>query len=70
MKKTILLITLISFISNAQTVLTFEDDSFVTASDLIVGPNADEVSIVVDPTDSSNKVLKITYSTNWKYYTS
>ena len=64
MKKTILLITLISFISNAQTVITFEDDSFVTASDLIVGPNADEVSIVVDPTDSSNKVLKIVYSTN------
>ena len=64
MKKLILFISLFSFISNAQTVLTFEDDSFVTASDLIKGPNADEVSIVTDPTDASNKVLKIIYSEN------
>jgi hypothetical protein len=64
MKKLILFISLFSFISNAQTIITFEDDSFVTASDLVVGPNNDEVSIVVDPTDASNKVLKIIHSTN------
>lgn len=64
MKKIILIISLFSYTSYAQNVITFEDDSFVTTSDLIVGQNNDEVSIVVDPTDSSNKVLKITHSTN------
>ena len=58
MKKIILLIFLFSFISNAQTVITFEDDSFISSADLTVGSEADEVSIVVDPTDASNKVLK------------
>ena len=58
MKKYILFIFGV-FIVNAQnTVITFEDDSFITQNDLIVGGEADEVSIVVDPTDASNKVLK------------
>lgn len=69
MKKIIFLISLFSFISNAQTVITFEGDSFITSSDLIVGAEADEVSIVVDPTDASNKVLKFVVGdgpfTNW-----
>ena len=58
MKKYILFILGI-FIANAQnSVITFEDDSFIASADLIVGGEADEVSIVVDPTDASNKVLK------------
>lgn len=51
-------------ISNAQTIITFEDNTIIADSDLVVGPNSDEVSIVVDPTDATNKVLKITHSTN------
>ena len=58
MKKYILFIFGV-FIVNAQnTVITFEDDSFITQNDLIVGGEADEVLIVTDPTDASNRVLK------------
>ena len=69
MKKYILFILGI-FIANAQnSVITFEDDSFIASADLIVGGEADEVSIVVDPTDASNKVLKFVVGdgpfTNW-----
>ena len=69
MKKYILFIFGV-FIVNAQnTIITFEDDSFINQDDLIVGGEADEVSIVVDPTDASNKVLKFVVGdgpfTNW-----
>ena len=62
MKKIILLLTFTSFIVNAQTTLTF-DDSSLNDCDIIAGNNTDEVAIVTDPTDSSNKVLKIIHST-------
>ena len=63
MKKIILLFTFTSFIVNAQTKLTF-DDSNINDCNVIVGSNTDEVAIVTDPTDPSNKVLKIIHSTN------
>ena len=65
MKKYILFILGI-FIANAQNSVIFEDDSFIASADLIVGGEADEVSIVVDPTDASNKVLK--FVVRWSIY--